>query len=78
LGINGLLGSPRNFAAAAFSCGGPSTDGLRDEKVVEMFHRWQLTRFTQFSVGGQLIVDPSNAPEDSAVGVFTARFRVEF
>lgn len=46
LGINGLLGSPRNFAAAAFSCGGPSTDGLRDEKIVEIFHRWQLTRFT--------------------------------
>jgi len=78
LGMNGLLGSPRNFVAAAFSYGGPSTDGLRDEKIVEIFHRWQLTRFTQFSVGGQLIVDPSNAPEDSAVGVFIARFRVEF
>ncbi len=78
LGINGLLGSQDNVTGVAFGFGDPDTDGLRDEKVIEAFHRWQLTRYTQFSLGAQLILDPSNAPDDDAVGVFTARVRVAF
>lgn len=78
LGINGLLGSPDNLTGAAFSYADPATRGLRDEKVVEVFHRWQLTRYTQFSVGGQAIFDPSNAPDDDAIGVLTLRLRIAF
>lgn len=75
--INGLLGSPQNITGLAFSYA-DAIAGLRDEKVAELFHRWQLTRFTQFSVGAQLILDPSNAPDDDAIGVFTARLRIAF
>lgn len=78
LGINGLLGSPDNLTGAAVSYADPATSGLRDEKVVEVFHRWQLTRYTQFSVGGQAIFDPSNAPDDSTLGVLTLRLRIAF
>ncbi|MFN9929537.1 MAG: carbohydrate porin [bacterium] len=78
LGVNGLLGSPDNLTAIAYSYAEPATDGQRDEKVVEAFHRWQLTRFTQFSLGMQGIFDPSNAPDDNALAVFTARFRIAF
>jgi porin len=78
LGINGLLGSRENVTAVAFGYANPVNDALTDEKVVEAFHRWQLTRFTQFSLGVQGIFDPSNAPGRNAVGVFTARFRIAF
>lgn len=77
-GINGLLGSPDNLTALAFSYADCATSGSPDEKVAELFHRWQLTDFTQFSIGGQCIIDPSNAPEDNVLGVFTARFRIAF
>lgn len=52
--------------------------GLPDEKVLEVFHRMQLTGRTQFTVGMQLIIDPSHAPGVSALGVFSARLRVTF
>jgi hypothetical protein len=78
LGSNGLLGSQDNVTGVAFGFADPDPDGLRDEKVIEAFHRWQLTRYTQFSLGAQLILDPSNAPDDDAVGVFTARVRIAF
>jgi porin len=78
LGFNGLLGSQDNVTGVAFGFADPDPDGLRDEKVIEAFHRWQLTRYTQFSLGAQLILDPSNAPDDDAVGVLTARVRIAF
>lgn len=62
--------------AAAWS--EPYADGKRDEKVFEIFERLQVTETTQFTIGAQLIVDPSNAPGDDALGVFSARLRMSF
>lgn len=78
VGVRGLLGSPDDFTGLAGSIAEPAAAGSRNEKVVEIFHRWQLTMRTQFTVGAQLIVDPSNAPNDDTLGVFSARFRFDF
>jgi len=77
-GIRGLLGATSNMTGLAFSYSAPSADGSPDEKVIECFHRFQLTRHTQLSVGVQGIFDPSNSPDTDALAVFTARFRIVF
>ncbi|MBL8877345.1 MAG: carbohydrate porin [Phycisphaerae bacterium] len=77
-GIRGLLGSEDDLTGLAGSLAEPERAGWRNEKVVEVFHRWQLTARTQFTVGAQLIVDPSNAPQDDTIGVFSFRFRFDF
>jgi porin len=76
-GFRGLLGDPNNLGGIGFGYSEPTGEG-RDEKVVEIFHRWQLTGFTQFSLGAQAIIDPTNAPDSDVIGVFTARFRIVF
>lgn len=78
VGVRGLLGSADNLTGLAASWAEPPGAGARDEKVVEVFQRWQLTKRTQFTLGAQLIVDPSNSPNDDALGVFSARFRIDF
>lgn len=79
MGVRGLLGSPDNMTGLAFAYSVPQDSDARDEKIVECFHRWQLTRHTQFSVGVQGIFDPSNAdPENDSVAVFTTRLRIAF
>jgi len=78
VGVRGLLGSSDDFSGLAASYAEPPGQGARDEKVVEIFHRFQLTMRTQFTVGAQLILDPSNAPNDDALGVFSFRFRFDF
>jgi porin len=62
--------------AAAWS--EPKDGGKRDEKVVEVFERFQITESTQLMFGVETIFDPSNAPGDDVVGVFSVRLRVAF
>ncbi|MFO0875684.1 MAG: carbohydrate porin [Phycisphaerales bacterium] len=79
VGYRGLLGSPDNLTGFAGSYAQPPSGGGRDETVFEIFQRWQLTRQTQFTLGAQLILNPSNSPTNAdAVGVFEARLRVAF
>ena len=77
VGVSGLLGSPDNMSGLAFSYADPDRPG-REEKVVEFFHRLQLTKYTQFSLGIQAIIDPTNAPDDDVIGVFSMRIRIAF
>jgi porin len=76
-GFRGMLGDPNNLGGIGFGYSEPTGEG-RDEKVIEIFQRWQLTGFTQFSLGAQAIFDPTNAPDSDVIGVFTARFRIVF
>ncbi|MGB7161144.1 MAG: hypothetical protein WBD40_23995 [Tepidisphaeraceae bacterium] len=76
LAIDGLLGSPDNITGIGFGYAMPTDDSLRDQKSAEVFHRFQLTEHTQFSVGAQAIFDPSNAPDKDVVGVFSLRLRI--
>jgi len=79
MGVRGLLGSADNMTGLAVAYSVPQLSSARDEKVVECFHRWQLTRHTQFSLGVQGIFDAANAdPSNDAVAAFTARFRIAF
>lgn len=78
LGFRGLLGSPDNMSGVGFAYTTAPSGAGRDEKVLEGFHRWQLTGYTQFTVGAQAIFDPSNNTDDDVIGVFSARFRIAF
>lgn len=77
-GFNGLFGSSSDLTGVAFGWSEPEAGGLRDEKVIEIFHRAQLTGRIQFTVGMQLIIDPSRAPDTDALGVLSARLRLTF
>jgi hypothetical protein len=73
----GLFGSAEDLTGLAFAWAAPPGDG-REEKVLEVFHRMQLTGRSQLTLGAQLIIDPSNDEDRDAVGVFSVRFRVNF
>lgn len=62
--------------AAAWSR--PFNGGLRDEKTFEVFQRFQVTETVQFTLDAEVIFDPSNAPGDDVLGVFSARLRFSF
>jgi hypothetical protein len=77
VGIEGILGKD-NMLGLAASWSSPVDDGKRDEKVFEVFQRFQITETSQFTIGAQMIIDPSNAPDDDVLGVFSARLRIAF
>lgn len=78
LGLNGLLGRNDDLTGLAFSFAQPQASASQNEKVIELFHRFQATRHSQFSLGAQLILDPGNAPSEDAMGFFYARLRTSF
>lgn len=78
LGYTGLFGSPSNMTGFALSFAQPRLNTSREEKVVEVFERIQVSRFTQISIGAQAIFDPGNNPDTNLLGVFYARLRLAF
>lgn len=78
MGFRGLMGDPDDMAGVAFSYAEPRASDAREEKVLEGFYRWQLTAFSQVSLGAQAIFDPANTTEQDVIGVFWARFRIAF
>jgi porin len=77
-GFRGFMGEPNDMAGIAFSYAFPSDSSLRQEKVLEGFYRWQLTQFSQVSIGAQAIFDPGNGPDHDVVGAFWGRVRILF
>jgi len=77
VGIRDVLGK-ENMLGVAGAWSESYTSGERDEKVVEVFQRFQITETIQFTVGVETIFDPSNAPDDDVLGVFSARLRFSF
>ncbi len=77
VGIKNVLGKD-NLLGLAAAWSEPKADGKRDEKVAEVFQRFQITETIQFTIGAQAIFDPSNAPDDDVLGVFSARLRFSF
>lgn len=73
----GLFGSAEDLTGLAGAWASPK-GGRHDEQIVEAFHRLQLSGRTQLTIGAQLILNPSDAPEHDAVGVFSVRFRITF
>lgn len=62
----------------AFAWGRPTTAGLRDQYVLEAFHRLQLTPELQITPDVQFIIDPSLNPRDDLIVVIGARARFAF
>lgn len=78
LGLSGLLGRKDDLTGAAFALTVPRNEASRNEAVLEVFHRFQVSQNTQLSVGLQLIANPGNAPDNDTAGVFYARLRTSF
>jgi len=78
VGINGLTGRDEDISGVALSFARPRAGTSRNETVLEVFHRFQATRHSHFSLGAQLIIDPGNAPAKDAMGLFYARLRTSF
>ncbi|MEI6493229.1 MAG: carbohydrate porin [Verrucomicrobiota bacterium] len=78
LGLSGLLGRKDDLTGAAFALAVPRNEASRNETVLEVFHRFQVSQNTQLSVGLQLIANPGNAPDNDTAGVFYARLRTSF
>ena len=78
LGWQGKLLTPSDVVGLGGAWGRPSNHSLRDQFATEIFYRLQVSPDNQFTIGYQLIVDPSNAPTTDAVGVFELRWRITF
>lgn len=76
--FTGLIGGKDDVTGFAGAWTQPFGEGLRDEIELEVFHRIQVTPQSQLTLGAQLIVQPSNAPEDEVLGVFSCRVRFAF
>jgi porin len=78
LGLSGLLGRKDDLTGLAVSLAIPRRETSRNETVLETFHRFQVTKHSQLSVGIQLIANPGNAPDNETAGVVYARLRTSF
>lgn len=78
VGVNGLIGRDEDLSGLAVSFARPQAPSSRNEKVIEIFHRFQTTRHSQLSLGAQLVIDPGNAPGSDTMGLFHARLRTAF
>jgi hypothetical protein len=54
-------------------------DTANDMEIpTEIFYRWQVTSAIQAMLGYQIIIDPVNNPDEDVIGVFQARWVIDF
>jgi hypothetical protein len=75
-GWEGKLLTESDVIGLAGSWGKPSDHDLRDQFAAEIFYRLQVSPDNQFTIGYQVIIDPSFEPDDDVVGVFEIRWRI--
>lgn len=73
----GLLGQ-RSLTGLAGAFADFKSSSRNDETIFEVFQRWQMLENAQFTLGAQLILSPADRPDNDAIGVLSARFRVSF
>jgi hypothetical protein len=78
VGIPSNLLTRSDVVGAAFSWGDPEAANLRSQYATEIFYRLQTSSDTQITAGYQIIIDPTNQPDENLVGVFELRWRVAF
>jgi hypothetical protein len=76
IGWEGKLITESDVIGVGASWARPEDHDLRDQYGGEAFYRVQVSPDNQLTVGYQLIVNPSNQPNDDVVGVFEVRWRV--
>jgi porin len=77
--VSGGLGvylKSHDVVALGLNWGKPSSDGQRDEYTMELFYRIQVTQILALTPDIQLIIDPSNNPDDDFIAVFGLRARL--
>lgn len=77
-GIRRPLGDNDDYAGIAFAWGKPTDTSLRNQMAAEGFYRLQWSPAIQITADAQLIIRPSNAPDEDVVAVFGVRMRVTF
>ncbi len=78
VGIKDPFGSTDDFLGVGVAWGEPQDRALRDQYVAEAFYRIQVTPNIRLTPGFQLIVNPSENPNDDLIGVFEVRLRLAF
>lgn len=77
-GLSGLIGRKEDLTGLAYSLAQPRSNSSRNESVIEIFHRFQISQNSQLSLGVQLIANPGNAQSSSSEGIVYARIRASF
>jgi len=72
------LGMNDNLLGLAFAWGEPEDNSLRSQYVIESFLRLQVFPSIQLTPDIQLIIQPSEAPDENIVAVLGMRFRIAF
>ncbi|NIP30601.1 MAG: hypothetical protein GTO02_11760 [Candidatus Dadabacteria bacterium] len=72
------LGINDNLLGLAFAWGEPEVNSLRSQYVIESFLRLQVFPSIQVTPDIQLIINPSEAPDENIVAVLGMRFRIAF
>ncbi len=72
------LGIDDNLFGLAFAWGEPEVNSLRSQYVIESFLRLQVFPSIQVTPDVQLIINPSEAPDEDIVAVLGMRFRIAF
>lgn len=77
-GWKDLGGRKGDLLGAALAWTSAADDTLRDEKVTEVFQRFNFGTNLSLTVSAQLIVDPAKTPDDDLLAVFSTRLRFWF
>lgn len=78
LGLEKPFDQNNDLIGIGFSWGEPSDSTLRDQYVLEIFYRVQVTPHTNLSPDIQVIFDPSENPAEDTIVVGSARLRTVF
>jgi carbohydrate-selective porin OprB len=76
VGWEGDLVTKSDMLGIGGAWGRPSDHSLNDQYAAEVFYRLQVSPDNQLTVGYQVIIDPTFAPDDDVVGVFELRWRI--
>ena len=71
--FSGPLNNAGDFFGVAFAWGDPVQDSLRSQYVVETLYRIQITPIAQLTPDIQIIVNPTNNPNEDILAVFGIR-----
>jgi porin len=78
IGFIDTFGRENDVAGLGLAWGAPSDKSLQDQYTMEIFYRFQVLNHIHVTPGFQLIVNPSNNPDNDVVAVFAIRARIVF
>jgi carbohydrate-selective porin OprB len=78
IGFIDTFGREKDVAGIGLAWGVPVNKSLRDQYTMETFYRFQVKQHLQITPGFQLLVNPSNDPDNDVEGIFAIRARITF